>query len=331
MGLVKEVCFGGVRRGRVIWDGSDCMSERIAIRLLLVEDDDEDVMIFSRYVRRMRTYDVDLVRVSGVEEVNGALGDKGFDIIVSDLNLGAGLNGLDLLQELQTMGDRTPCIIVTGAGDETKAVDAMKKGAFDYILKDRLSPDLIERTIRSSLERYALKEERDAMMRKLAEMSTTDALTGLANRRKLMERLKHEIARATRSGRPLALLMLDLDHFKDVNDRLGHQKGDEVLRRCAEVAQRNVRKIDLVARYGGEEFAIVLPESGLAAARTAAERIRSRMEALGEGMPTVSIGLVLWQPGWTSDDLLARADKALYGAKARGRNCLATYPESAMV
>lgn len=162
--------------------------------------------------------------------------------------------------------------------------------------------------------------------RKLEEISITDALTGVANRRRLTTQVEHEIAIAQRSGRPLIFLMLDLDYFKKINDTYGHQKGDEVLRLCAKTFVKCVRGTDLVARYGGEEFAVVMPDSDLAGARNAAERIRLAVESLpGEEITTVSIGLVAWEIGQTTDDLFACADKALYTAKEAGRNRVVEY------
>jgi len=162
----------------------------------------------------------------------------------------------------------------------------------------------------------------------LSELAGTDALTGLANRRTLDQRLRQEWDRAQRSGEPLALLMLDVDHFKAFNDRHGHQGGDNALRSVALVINNNVRRpADLAARYGGEEFAVVLPHTDRYGAGVIAEHIRSAIEHMppvaGDEQPiTVSIGLSTWDK--TSRDsleqLLLSADRALYEAKHSGRN-----------
>jgi len=162
----------------------------------------------------------------------------------------------------------------------------------------------------------------------LSELAATDALTGLANRRTLDQRLRLEWERAQRSGEPLALLMIDVDHFKAFNDRHGHQGGDEALRHVAQVIGSNIRRpADLAARYGGEEFAVVLPDTDGDGANTIAEHIRSAVEHLppadGDALSvTVSIGLSTWdkRSRGSLEALLLSADRALYEAKHSGRN-----------
>ncbi|MFC6301616.1 diguanylate cyclase [Pseudomonas sp. CCM 7893] len=162
----------------------------------------------------------------------------------------------------------------------------------------------------------------------LSELAATDALTSLANRRTLDQRLHLEWDRTQRSGEPLALLMIDVDHFKDFNDRHGHQSGDEALRSVAHVIDSNIRRpADLAARYGGEEFAVVLPQTDGNGAGLIAEHIRSAVEHLppvvGDTTPiTVSIGIATWDKNnrGSLEELLLNADRALYEAKRSGRN-----------
>ncbi|AZF25137.1 MULTISPECIES: sensor domain-containing diguanylate cyclase [unclassified Pseudomonas] len=162
----------------------------------------------------------------------------------------------------------------------------------------------------------------------LSELAGTDALTGLANRRTLDERLRLEWDRAQRSTEPLTVLMIDVDHFKAFNDRHGHQGGDDALRTVAQVIDSNIRRpADLAARYGGEEFAVVLPDTDAKGAWVIAEHIRSGVEHLprpawDEQPITVSIGMSTWEKrsGMSLEDLLLRADQALYEAKHSGRN-----------
>ena len=164
--------------------------------------------------------------------------------------------------------------------------------------------------------------------RVLSELAATDALTGLANRRILDERLRLEWDRAQRSAEPLTLLMIDVDHFKAFNDRHGHHGGDEALRTVAQVIGTNIRRpADLAARYGGEEFAVVLPHTDARGAEVIAEHIRSSIEHLprvaGDERPiTVSIGLSTWdkRSRLSLEALLLSADQALYEAKHTGRN-----------
>ena len=162
----------------------------------------------------------------------------------------------------------------------------------------------------------------------LAQLAATDSLTGLANRRALDQTLATEWARAQRSGKPLSLLMIDADHFKAFNDRHGHPVGDEALRRLAQVISDNIRRPgDMAARYGGEEFAVVLPETDELGAMSLAQKIRTAMAALapfkGDRQAiTVSIGASTASPpsDGTVEQLLRKADQALYRAKHEGRD-----------
>ena len=155
----------------------------------------------------------------------------------------------------------------------------------------------------------------------------TDALTGLTNRRCLLECLENELVRTKRYGGSLSLIMFDIDHFKHVNDTYGHSAGDSVLREIARQTKLILRKADIAARYGGEEFVILLPETELAGAVLIANRLIQiiaestvRQEARHSIAVTVSIGVAMISPNEIATDLLNRADQAMYRAKNRGRN-----------
>ena len=171
--------------------------------------------------------------------------------------------------------------------------------------------------------------ERRRLERALEELATTDPLTGMANRRRFDETLRAEAERCLRAGSPLTLLLLDIDHFKSVNDTYGHPVGDAVLKAVAAQCRAAVRDIDLVARVGGEEFAVLLVDVGLHEGEQVADRMRKVIEATQVHSPasqplscTVSLGVA----DFTGDatDLMARADAALYRAKAEGRNRVCT-------
>ena len=301
------------------------MSEAQTIRVLLVEDDDEDALIFCRHADGMKGLRMSVAHVATVAEAMSRLAAAGFDLVFIDLNLESGGTGMDMLKRLRNEGEGIPAVVVTGSGDETRAVEAIHAGAYDYLPKDALSADLLERTVRNALQRLSLEKERARMIRELRELSVTDELTGIANRRSMMRKLEEEVWRSDRTGHSFALLMLDLDHFKEVNDRHGHQKGDQVLRRCAAVLQQNVRRTDLLARYGGEEFCVLLPETSLGGARRAAEKVRQAVVDLPPPVPTVSVGVACWQARSSFEDMLRQADEALYKAKAAGRNRVVAY------
>jgi diguanylate cyclase (GGDEF)-like protein len=177
---------------------------------------------------------------------------------------------------------------------------------------------------------YFLKTVR--LSEELARLAVTDPLSGLANRRRFMDVLRGEIERSRRSGKPFALLMLDIDHFKRVNDTYGHNVGDKVIIALARTIAAAVREIDTAARLGGEEFAVILPETGLAGALVVAERLRLAVQAMDvraeDGAPfriTVSLGAAEWSAGAAPEELLRRADSALYASKTGGRNRVTPY------
>ncbi|XKE43943.1 diguanylate cyclase [Halomonas organivorans] len=167
--------------------------------------------------------------------------------------------------------------------------------------------------------------EQVAEEERLRALSDSDALTGLANRRKLLKRLDEEISLSNRHATPLSLMMLDLDHFKAINDTWGHLKGDEVLESLANCCRALLREEDLLARLGGEEFALVLPLTPRTHAERLAERLRRCVAEhdfgqMGPGRVTVSIGIAEHRVGDSREILLQRADRSLYQAKHRGRN-----------
>lgn len=213
----------------------------------------------------------------------------------------------------------------------------------ERILRSISEPDrgILNEAFRELRERIAglSKENLELLVRNriLSEVSARDALTGLYNRWYVLEKIESEINRSLRHGSPMALLMIDLDHFKDVNDTYGHTAGDEVLRDVARVLKESCRVYDVPGRYGGEEFCVVLPQTGMQSVPVVAERIRVRLEQhpsdIGGGNPitvTASIGIAGVE-GNDSDPVLSpgmlieRADRALYSAKNHGRNCVAVW------
>ena len=159
--------------------------------------------------------------------------------------------------------------------------------------------------------------------REMELLSVTDRLTGLGNRNKLDERLAGELARSRRHGTAFALMMLDIDHFKAVNDTYGHQAGDEVLAGIAALLRQHSRASDVVGRWGGEEFLLLCPETDESGAMFLAEQLRACIEAArfpAVGQVTASFGVAVWRPADNGETLLRRADEALYRAKAKGRN-----------
>jgi two-component system, cell cycle response regulator len=289
-------------------------------KILIIEDDRLQFRVTERMLANTRMAGFALDWAQTFEDGLRRLTDGGYAVCLLDYQLGV-RDGLELLREARGAGCFTPVIFLTADASERTDDAAMEAGASDYLVKGEISPRLLERSIRYSLK---LGEA----LRELRELATRDALTGLLNRRAFDALLAEETERARRLGHPLALVLLDLDNFKAINDTHGHPAGDAVLVAAARVLASEVRSIDRVARIGGEEFAVVLMETAadgaLAAAWRLVEAIRKRTVEAGAGVElgfTASAGVaVLPAHGESGGGLLATADAALYEAKRGGRD-----------
>ena len=249
--------------------------------------------------------------------------DKQPDLILLDVMMPE-MDGHEVCRRLKSdpLTEAIPVIFVTAMGQESDEALGLKLGAVDYITKP-LSAPIVQMRVRTHLE---LKQQRDLLL----HLSLNDPLTGIANRRRFDEALTAEWSRCQRNGAPLALIMIDVDHFKAYNDLYGHLAGDECLRRVAAMlAERTGRPADLVARYGGEEFVALLPEIDREHALAMAERMRAAIHAAAlphaatdHGRVTVSLGVAAPHPSRDQhpEQLVERADRALYRAKEEGRN-----------
>jgi two-component system cell cycle response regulator len=216
--------------------------------------------------------------------------------------------------------------MLTG-GDPASVVRAFDAGADDCIRWPYDTQEMLAR-VRSMLRIKNLHDELHRVNAQLMELSTRDGLTGLYNRRYLFESLATEVERAVRYQSPLSLLMLDMDDFKPINDRYGHLVGDELFRQAAETFRSIPRRVDVIARYGGDEVAILLPASGIEAALSVAHRVcdtvAQKKFAVGDIRitMTVSLGVACLEARnpITSDELVRRADVALYASKHAGGN-----------
>ncbi len=226
-----------------------------------------------------------------------------------------------------------PVIMLTGQGQVETKVRTLGAGASDYITKPFHAEELVARA-RVHVSLKLLRNEMKEKNRRLEELTRTDPLTGLANRRYFLECFETESSRAQRHNLPISYVMMDLDHFKAVNDNYGHIAGDNALVMVADVMKTEARNHDVAGRYGGEEFVFLLPETDGGGALVFAERCReaiaagtynSAADGNGEDLSvTASVGVCSREPhGELSiDDLMRKADAALYEAKEGGRNCV---------
>ncbi len=264
------------------------------------------------------------------------------DLVLLDMIL-PDMDGLEVLRIVKAREEEQfiPVIILSVKADLDSKVAGLRIGADDYLGKPFAEAEILARCA-AMLRIKNLQEKLQATQRELEEKSLTDALTGLKNRRFFDERLHEEFRRAHRYGDYLSLIMIDLDHFKLVNDQHGHVAGDETLRQAAALIRASIRDPDICSRYGGEEFAVILPKTPMSGALAVAERIwreiRTRefrittsAPAAGEGGTTVRLAASLGVAFYPSKDiasgeaLLRFADQALYQAKRAGRDTICVY------
>lgn len=300
-------------------------------RILFVEDSPTAAEYTSRLMER---HGLQVVHRASAEQALDVLLQEGMadaaapriDIVVTDFYLKGRLTGGDLLHairvKLRLSQQEMPVLVITAADTgENRQAEVFHAGANDFVSKPIVEEVLLAR-IRSLL---LIKQQFNALKSQTEEMrqlATTDSLTGVRNKRYLLDHGEQFLA--DRRNQPVAAMLLDIDNFKKLNDNYGHITGDRVLEALGQLLQGSLREDTLAVRFGGEEFAVLLPRCPLPEAESRADALRRQIEVLRPlGQPiTVSIGVASTdsQPEQTLTQLLTRADRALYAAKARGRN-----------
>ncbi|MBH9552092.1 diguanylate cyclase domain-containing protein [Inhella gelatinilytica] len=292
--------------------------------LLLVDDEPDALHVLAHCLEGLGTLHV---ATSGTQALAMARRHPP-SVVLLDANM-PGLSGFETCQAFKAdpLLAACPILFVTAEDSAEQEAKSFEIGAVDYITKP-IHPVVVRARVRTQLR---LKELTDELRR----LALEDPLTGLASRRCFEPQLVREVALAARSGLPIAVMMVDIDHFKRFNDSAGHAAGDHALREVAQALSRAARRPgDLICRLGGEEFAFLLPQTGLGDASTVADRALEevrRMALPHPGLPegqclSVSLGLAAWSPGGPVRDapsgalLLEAADRALYAAKQGGRN-----------
>ncbi|WP_394171225.1 EAL domain-containing protein [Saccharospirillum alexandrii] len=287
------------------------------IRILVVEDDAADFMLVKQSLLKSDRNQYNVQHISEYEAASEALYQDDCDLILLDYFLGSH-SGLELLQQARTLQFKRPIIVMTGSNAPELDDMLMKEGAADFIPKDELSTALLDRSIRHAIERKEAEF-------KIAELVRRDPLTGLGNRYIFEEHMELAIARAARKKQHLAVIFLDLDRFKDINDSLGHHVGDLLLTLMGERLRRAVRKSDFVARIGGDEFTALIDNI------ENVEEVNHILEKISREMcrpapvsnttldVTVSMGVAIYpHHGEMAMELMQKADMALYESKAQG-------------
>lgn len=313
-----------------------------SVPILIVDDLAQNIMALEAVIADM-----------GVEIITARSGNDAlrlslkydFALILLDVQM-PGMNGFEVARLIRSNPKTShfPIIFVTaGMKDLLDQIKGYETGAVDYLMKP-FEPVILRSKVKVFQELYQQRkliekfynnleqivEERTIELKEanatISRLAATDELTGLSNRRSFNDSLAASISAARRHNFPLSLIMIDIDHFKYINDTLGHSQGDAILRSFANLLTLMIRTEDVAARWGGEEFTLTLPHTSSEAAAALAERIRTAFEQLSVGDAQIelsaSFGVVELQENDDADGLIRRADNAMYSAKHQGRNCV---------
>lgn len=293
--------------------------------LLAVEDNAGDARLLREMLNEEGGCDTAVLHVTSMAEAEVLLQDHAIDIIVLDLGL-PDVQGLDAVRRARAAAPRLPLVVLTGLDDEEIAGQALQEGAQDYLIKGQIDMRGLLRALRYAAERKAMEDAAREMAVQIAHTAKHDDLTGLPNRALLKDRLEFAMALAARHQMKLALIFLDLDGFKHINDSLGHSTGDKLLRSVAGRLLNCVRGTDTVSRQGGDEFVVLL--SDVAQAEDAAICASKILEAVaqvhsidGHDLHVTASGGISIYPddGDDAETLMKNADTAMYQAKEMGR------------
>src|ERR1700691_859803 len=293
--------------------------------VLLVEDNPGDARLLREMLREHSSRGIQLTHLECMSDAEKHLAEHAVDIILLDLGL-SDAQGLEAIRRAHVAAPGVPLVVLTGLDDESLAVQALQLGAQDYLIKGQIETRGLLRALRYAIERKTMESAALAMARQMAHSAEHDFLTGLPNRMLLNDRVGQAIALAARHMKKVAVLFLDLDGFKHINDSLGHQIGDKLLQSIAKGLVSCIRGSDSVSRQGGDEFVVLLLE--LEQAEDAAVTARRMLEAVA--LPhcidqhnlhvTASIGVSVYpDDGLDADTLIKNADTAMYQAKENGR------------
>ncbi len=299
----------------------------MATSILIIDDSDTIREQIIQTLMRFGVFDRYLEAGDGIEAFKTLLGTQ-VDLVLCDLEMPR-MDGFKFLAMVKTREELRdiPIIMLTGREDRELKIRGLEQGACDYVTKPFDPGELMAR-VKVQLKIKMLQDELKKSNDLLKRLSNTDHLTQLYNRRYMMEVLEREFQRSQRKASPISMVIMDIDHFKRVNDQYGHQNGDLVLSTIARLAREDRRSYDVAVRYGGEEFVLVLPETSHDEATMVAERLREKVQQISfsgelrELRVSISMGVATYPASnlATIEDLIREADAALYRAKQGGRN-----------
>lgn len=284
---------------------------------VLIVDDAPDTL---EIIQKLLSYEgYDVAMASTGEEGLKKVEEENPDVVLMDINL-PGIDGTEALKRIRAFNPLQCVIMLTAFATVDNAIQALKEGAADFVKKPFENEHLIH-IVNQCLEKYRTLKEKEKLEQEVRRLSITDDLTGLYNHRHFFKTLEAELVRRGRQKTSLSLMMVDLDNFKNYNDRYGHLEGDKVLRIVGEIVKHSIRhNVDSGYRYGGDEFAVLLIGAPMDRARTIAERIRSSIEQTEFQNITVSIGLSEYRDHFDLEGFVKSADDVLYTAKHSGGN-----------
>jgi two-component system cell cycle response regulator len=313
-------------------EGRPIIREVAGANILIIDDDASQAQ---QILVKLSEINVNATVMPSPPEAVRLSEHKDFDLIMVSAQL-ASDNGVNLCTHLRSQEKtrNTPLLIIIEDDNPDLLVKALDMGINDYLVTPIDSNEVIAR-VKIQVRRKKYQDALQINQQQSLEMAVRDGLTGLYNRRYFDTHVERMLQSSKDNGRSLALMILDMDHFKEVNDKYGHRSGDEVLKQLSKRIMQSVRPSDLVARYGGEEFVVVMPNTDSRGSSYVGERIRKIVENTPFTIPaepfeikkTISVGLAISSPQDVSTKVLERADKALYHVKNTGRNKVAVYSE----
>jgi diguanylate cyclase (GGDEF)-like protein len=290
------------------------MTEESIVRVLLIEDNPGDARLIKEALAESTRTRFQVEVAQTLADGLLRLAAEDYDAALIDLSLPDSM-GLETVHRARAGAEAIPIIVLTGLDDDTVASAAVNAGAQDFISKSRLEPDGLARAIRYAIERHR-------MLQQVRQMAVLDELTGLNNRRGFVLVCQHLWQVAKRNGKRLALLFLDLDGLKQINDRYGHAQGDRALVDMADILRHTFRKADVLGRLGGDEFVVLLAEAGSEGAVRALERLRASVDGFNQQTArpyrlSASVGVSWYEPDAPAsvEAVIEQADRAMYADK----------------